>query len=83
MNIRKYNIDVRRTSLEERKPLINALKLAGERLYNGVLFKNDYPTAKLCYNGTKWLVTNDSESKPILTIPQAIAILLPHHFKEL
>lgn len=83
MNIRKYNIDVRRTSLEERKPLINALKLAGEQLYNGILFESVYPTAKLCYDGTKWLVINDSGSKPILTISQAIAILRPHHFKEL
>ena len=81
MNIRKYSIHITGTTLAEPKPLINAFKGMGEPLFNGVLFAEGLPVHNLLYDSTKWLVS--SSSRPTLTIPQAIDMLIPHRFKEL
>lgn len=81
MNIRNYSVCITGTPLAERKPLIRAFKRMGEQLYNGILFDTDLPVHNLCYDGSIWLVS--TSSKPELTIPQAIAMLIPHRFKEL
>ena len=83
MNTRNYAVFVTGTTLAERKPLIHAFKRMGEQLYNGALFEKAIPVYNLYYCNPDWLVSSSSNGRPILTIPQAIAMLSPHHFKEL